>query len=120
MLREQTDSKFPTELTNLNSVLTIDGQKVISNETKEVINPATEEVFAHVPLATKQHLDDAVSAASRAFPVWSATPVEKRQELLSQLGELVKLHEAEFAEILIKDVGKPKNQALVSFIQQQP
>jgi acyl-CoA reductase-like NAD-dependent aldehyde dehydrogenase len=73
-----------------------------------VINPATEEPVAVVPLATKQQLDDAVDAASRAFPAWSATPVEKRQELLSKLGDLVEIHQAQFAELLVKEVGKPR------------
>lgn len=77
-----------------------------------MINPATEEVFANVPLATKQHLDDAVQAASRAFPSWAATPVEKRQELLVKLGDRLSEHASEFAEILVKDVGKPRDQAL--------
>jgi acyl-CoA reductase-like NAD-dependent aldehyde dehydrogenase len=52
-------------------------RKLLASETKDVINPATEEPFAAAPIATPQHLEDAVNAASRAFPSWSATPVEE-------------------------------------------
>ena len=38
----------------------IDGQKVRTPETIGVINPATEEPFAQVPVATLAHVDQAV------------------------------------------------------------
>jgi acyl-CoA reductase-like NAD-dependent aldehyde dehydrogenase len=88
--------------------LTIDGEKIASSETKIVINPATEEPLAAAPVATRQHLEDAVNAASRANHSWSAIPVKKRQEMLSNLGDLVAVHREQFTELLIKEVGKPK------------
>jgi acyl-CoA reductase-like NAD-dependent aldehyde dehydrogenase len=97
-----------TDTIHWSSVLTINGKKVASSETKDVINPATEEPFAAAPIATPQHLEDAVNAASRALPSWSATPVEKRQEMLSNLGDLVARHLQQFVELLNKEVGKPK------------
>jgi acyl-CoA reductase-like NAD-dependent aldehyde dehydrogenase len=99
------------DLSHRYSVLTIDGKNVTSSETKNVINPATEEPVAAAPLATRKQLDDAVGAASRAFPAWSATPVEKRQEMLSNLGELVTMHLPQFAELLLKEAGKPRASA---------
>ena len=54
--------------------LLIDGQW-LSGEgraTVPVINPATEEVLGHLPLATKADLDRALAAAERAWPVWRA------------------------------------------------
>src|SRR5215472_9428086 len=39
-----------------------------------VQNPATEEVLAQCPRASKSQLDAAVGAAKAAFPAWSATP----------------------------------------------
>ena len=41
----------------------INGQKVMTRETIGVINPATGEHFAQVPIGTLRHVDDAVVAA---------------------------------------------------------
>ena len=49
----------------------INGQKVYSENTFSVVNPANEEVLAECPIATKEHLDQAVDAASKAFGSWS-------------------------------------------------
>ena len=41
------------------------------NDLLEVVNPATEEVFAHVPKATKEDVQDAVNAADKSYKSWS-------------------------------------------------
>ncbi|MFO7552601.1 MAG: aldehyde dehydrogenase family protein, partial [Haliea sp.] len=56
----------------------INGQKVGSDATFPVINPATEEVAAQCPKATEAHLEQAVAAARAAFPAWSARPGAER------------------------------------------
>ena len=43
--------------------LIINGEKVSTDKTFSVINPATEEVLAECPIATKAQLDAAVNAA---------------------------------------------------------
>jgi acyl-CoA reductase-like NAD-dependent aldehyde dehydrogenase len=47
----------------------IDGQRVYSDSTLEVVNPATGEVFARCPSANRQQLDSAVSAARKMAAV---------------------------------------------------
>lgn len=79
-----------------------------------MVNPTTEEPVAAVPISTRQQLDGAVDAACRAFPAWSATPIEKRQEMLSKLADLVTEHQSQFAELLVKEGGKVKAFAYVS------
>ncbi len=41
-----------------------------------VINPATGETIAEVPLASTGDLDEALAAAERAWPAWRALDVE--------------------------------------------
>ncbi len=53
--------------------LIIDGKKVSTEDSFPVLNPATEEVIAQCPKASVEHVDQAVAAARRAFPAWSAT-----------------------------------------------
>jgi acyl-CoA reductase-like NAD-dependent aldehyde dehydrogenase len=58
----------------------IDGAWVRStgNETIDVENPTTEEVFATIPSGTVADVDRAVAAAKAALPAWSATSAEER------------------------------------------
>lgn len=48
----------------------INGRPVTSEQTAPVYNPATGEVIAQVPVATKEQLDQALAAARTAFPAW--------------------------------------------------
>lgn len=56
--------------------MTINGQRVTTDNTLPVYNPATRSVFAQVPNASKSQLDDTVSAARQAFGSWSKTPYD--------------------------------------------
>ncbi len=87
--------------------MTIDGSPVTSSETFAVVNPATEQIIAQVPDASRAHLDSAVAAARRTFEGWSATPLEQRQALLRTMGELLSAHKADFAALLTREQGKP-------------
>src|SRR5258707_12908543 len=77
-----------------------------------VVNPATEEVVAAAPRADRAQLEQAVAAAKAAFPRWSETPVRDRGALLARLADAVEVRQAEFAEILTAENGKPIAQAV--------
>ncbi|MDR1596945.1 MAG: CoA-acylating methylmalonate-semialdehyde dehydrogenase [Treponema sp.] len=51
----------------------------------DAYDPSTGEVIARVPACTAQEIDDAIDAASRAFPPWAETPVLKRVDILYRL-----------------------------------
>ena len=38
-----------------------------SNEWRDVVNPATQEILAHVPFATAEEVNEAIQAAHAAF-----------------------------------------------------
>lgn len=84
----------------------IDGKKVSSPTTQAVVNPATEEVITHVPQATREQLDEAVSAAERAFPAWSAKSWEERQQVLMRISDLLEEHAGHFVSLIVQEVGK--------------
>jgi acyl-CoA reductase-like NAD-dependent aldehyde dehydrogenase len=92
-----------------NFVNTINGKAATSNETRDAINPATEEVIATVPSASRQQLDETVDAAWAAFPAWRSTPIAERQEGLRKAAKLIDEHAAEFVDLLVKEVGKTQN-----------
>ncbi|MEM8564692.1 MAG: aldehyde dehydrogenase family protein [Pseudomonadota bacterium] len=87
--------------------LIIDGKKVPTEETFAVLNPATEEVAAQCPKATVQHVDQAVAAARKAFPAWSATSDEERSRLVHAIADALEAHSEELTQLLTLEQGKP-------------
>ncbi|QEH81858.1 aldehyde dehydrogenase family protein [Sphingomonas sp. C8-2] len=88
--------------------MTIDGLSAETGLTFHAINPATEAVIAEVPEATAEQLDHAIAAARRAFPAWSATPIERRQQLISRIGDRIETHAEEFMRLLTREQGKAR------------
>jgi len=61
----------------------------------DVINPATEEVCAHISLGSEADVDKAVAAAKAAFETFSRTSRQERVELLESCVEAYKKHYAD-------------------------
>ena len=78
-----------------------------SNETIEVVNPATEEVIDHIPAGTTEDVQRAVAAAKRALPSWSATPASERAGYLAKAHEALAARQDEIARTIATDVGSP-------------
>ena len=55
-----------------------------------VVNPATGDTIAEVPLASAGDLDEALDAANKAWPGWRATDVEARAAILHKTGDLLR------------------------------
>jgi len=89
----------------------IDGELVGSERSLDVINPATEQVFARCPAATRAQLDQAVAAARRAFEAWRRTSYQERAALLKRVAEVLRQHQDRLAELLTREQGKPLSQA---------
>ncbi|KAJ6258267.1 hypothetical protein Dda_7186 [Drechslerella dactyloides] len=88
---------------------TIDGKPHTTAETRYSVNPATKEPNPPVPVSTKADLDLAVSAASKAFKGWAATPWKERKAALLQFGKAVTEEADGLAKMLVKEQGKPLN-----------
>ena len=91
--------------------MTIDGETVRTVGSIEVINPATEEVIATAPDASREQLDQAVAAAKRAFPAWSARPLAERQALVAKIGDSIEAHAEDFMRLLTREQGKARKGA---------
>jgi betaine-aldehyde dehydrogenase len=72
-----------------------------------VLNPATGESIAEVPVATTDVVDQAVATARGAFGTWSNTTPAERQEALLKLADAVEAHADELAELESRNAGKP-------------
>jgi acyl-CoA reductase-like NAD-dependent aldehyde dehydrogenase len=91
-----------------NHVMTIDGKPAMAGATIDVINPATEEVIAGAPDASRDQLEQAVAAARRAFPAWRDTPLAERQALVAKIGDVIEAHAEDFMRLLTMEQGKAR------------
>lgn len=91
--------------------LLIGGKLVAGDLSMDVINPATEEVLAQCPRASKAQLDQAVAAAKAAFPAWSKTPIAARKAAINAIADIIEKNVAELARLLTQEQGKPLGDA---------
>ncbi len=86
----------------------IGGQLVESRSTtlRDVINPATQEVVARVPFATREELAAAVASSQQAFATWRSTSVPARMRIMLKLQQLIRDHTDELAALITREHGK--------------
>lgn len=78
-----------------------------------VINPATGARGPEFPLATDAQLDEAVEAADTAHSDWSRqSTLAERAALVQRVAELHVERREVLAEIIVREMGKPLEQAL--------
>jgi 1-pyrroline dehydrogenase len=79
---------------------------------QQLINPATEEPIAEVPVAGAADIDRAVLAARDAFDHgWSETTPAERSRALHRLADRIESHADELARLETLNVGKPSGVA---------
>jgi malonate-semialdehyde dehydrogenase (acetylating)/methylmalonate-semialdehyde dehydrogenase len=91
------------ELTHL-----IDGKRVpgASGRFGDVFNPATGEIQARVPFASREELSRAVEAAQRALPEWSALNPQRRARVMFNFKSLLEKNMDALAHLLSSEHGK--------------
>ncbi len=87
--------------------MTIQGEAVDAPTRFDVVDPATETVFATAPAATPEQLDAAVAAARAAFPAWAARPHAERQAAVAAMADIIEAHAADLATLVTREQGKP-------------
>ncbi len=80
-----------------------------SNQTIDIINPATEDVCAEISLGNKDDINEAVQSAKTAFKTWAFSTKEERLAPLEKLYELYKKRWADIAEAITLEMGAPKD-----------
>ena len=78
----------------------------LATEFLEVINPATNQILAHVPASSREDVVAAISAAEAAYPEWRRTPPEDRIQYLFKLKQLLEDHLEELARLTTLENGK--------------
>lgn len=78
-----------------------------------VVNPATGETVKEYPTITDEQLTEAIAKADKTHQEWAASStVEERAALVRRVGELHTEQRQRLAEIIVREMGKPIEQAL--------
>lgn len=91
--------------------------------TFDVLNPATGEVIAKVAKAGKAETEEAIAAATKAFPAWRAKTAKERSAILYRWYELIIENKSWLGRLMTTEQGKPLKEAegevdyAASFIQ---
>ena len=80
----------------------------------EVVDSATEELFATIPAGDATDIDRAVAASKAAFAAWSELPATERGKLLGRVADALEARRDELAAVIAHEVGMPKHQALTA------
>ncbi|OYY72657.1 NAD-dependent succinate-semialdehyde dehydrogenase [Sphingomonas sp. 28-63-12] len=104
---------MPTPGYHADLALFIDGawQASDGRDTRPVVNPATGDAIADVPLATAADLDAALVAAEKGFKVWRATDVNARAAILHKAADLIRARADAIATLMTREQGKPIGEA---------
>lgn len=79
-----------------------------SSQTREVINPTTEEVIAQVPMGNQDDVDAAVAAAKGAFPQWNALSAEERSTYVMKMGQGIRDRAEDLTNSVIAELGSAR------------
>ncbi len=92
----------------------IDGEftPVGDSETFEVIEPSTAAPLARVVAGDAVLVDRAVRSARAALPAWRALSGRQRGDYLRQVAGRIRAHADELADLVSRENGKPKRDAL--------
>jgi acyl-CoA reductase-like NAD-dependent aldehyde dehydrogenase len=88
--------------------MTIDGKAATATRTFDAFNPATRQVIAAVPDASREQLDQAIASARRAFTTWSTSSFETRQKALLAIADAIEKNSEELMSLLTREQGKPR------------
>ena len=71
------------------------------------INPSnTNDIVAHYAQATHADVQDAIDAASTAFPAWSRSSIQLRHDILKGIGDEILARKDELGMLLSREEGK--------------
>lgn len=93
--------------------LLIGGEWITADDraSEPVINPASEEEFCRVPIATKDDIAASLAAAAQGFGVWRATMPIERSRVLRRAAELIRQRSDILASDMTREQGKPLAEA---------
>lgn len=84
-----------------------DYQSPIDGNYIDNYEPATGQVYSLIPNSNEKDVELAVTAAEKAFPIWSGMSIDERSSILLKLSKGIEARMDEFVAAESKDNGKP-------------
>ncbi len=81
------------------------------NDEIDVLSPLDGKVISSVPLSNYDAVDKAVSAAKKAFPSWSNTPIKERAQIFYRYKYLLEKNMEELSLLVQEENGKTFSEA---------
>lgn len=81
-------------------------------KTEAVVNPATGEVLAYVPLSSLEDINHAIETAAEAFETWKEIPVPKRARILFKYQQLLVENHNDLAKLITLENGKKLSRSI--------
>lgn len=82
-----------------------------SNETIDVINPATEEVYGRIAKGNSEDVNKAVEAADTVYLKFRNMPVEDRKSMLDRIVTEYEKRKDDIIEAITSELGSPKSKS---------
>ncbi|GHF10943.1 aldehyde dehydrogenase [Kordiimonas sediminis] len=87
--------------------LWIDGKATEGASNLDVVNPATEKVFASIARSDTALADKAIASAKAAQKIWAKTAIADRQVALNKIADALNANADKIARVLTQEQGKP-------------
>ncbi|MFM1653632.1 NAD-dependent succinate-semialdehyde dehydrogenase [Brevibacillus sp. B_LB10_24] len=84
----------------------INGAWIRTDETLDVINPATGEVVGQVSMSGREETKRAIASAKEAFPAWSGLAVDERVAYLHRIVAKLEQDRDKLARLITREMGK--------------
>ncbi|MFD4632436.1 aldehyde dehydrogenase family protein [Streptomyces sp. NPDC058284] len=88
------------------------GVTVPEGHTLRARTPVTGEDLFGLAATDAAGTEEALTAAREAFLTWRSTPAPRRGELVRRLGELLRVHQEDLADLITIEAGKIRSEAL--------
>jgi succinate-semialdehyde dehydrogenase/glutarate-semialdehyde dehydrogenase len=87
-------------------------QSAADGRTFSVLNPANGDTIAEVSDLSGVETEQAIQAAAEALPAWRKHTAKQRSQILQRWVQLIMQNQAELAELLSLEQGKPQAEAM--------
>ncbi len=114
------DSKFEAAVARLRKELgkehplVINGKDIVTKDDFETVSPAdTELCIGHWAAGSSEHARQAIEAAKKGLPSWSATPWTKRVAIIEKAADLFTKHFYDLCAVMCLEAGKSRYEASI-------
>lgn len=82
------------------------------SNTFKSINPYNGETLQEFAIFTDSQIQQAINQSQKSFEKWRRSTYQRRNELLSSLSKVLDNKKQQYADLIVREMGKPRDQAI--------